>query len=131
MNDKQRKLSAKQKMALEMLTCGEGYTYKQIAEKVEVNPKTLWAWRNEPEFVIFQEELARLNDIRWQAAEDAAREAAIKLCKDGNQKMVEFVLKNVGYNPTNKVEADINQDIVISIGWDNEQEEIDNGNNEN
>lgn len=130
MNDKQ-KLTAKQKRALEMLTCGEGYTYKQIAQEIGVNPHTLWDWRNEPAFTHFQQELERLNNIRWQAAEDAAREAAIKLCKDGNQKMVEFVLKNVGYNPTNKVEADINQDIVISIGWDNEQEEIDNGNNEN
>ena len=118
-----RKITTKQRMALEMLTCGEGYTYKEIAEQVGINPKTLWEWRNCPEYVMFQEELKRLNDIRWQAAEDAAREAAIKLCKDGNQKMVEFVLKNAGYNPTNKVEADINQDIVISIGYEEAENE--------
>lgn len=118
MNDKKKKLTTKQQLALEMLTSGKGYTYRQIAEKVEVNPKTLWEWRNSPEYVTFQEELNRLNEIRWQAAEDAAREAAIQLCKDGNQKMVEFVLKNAGYNPTQKVEADVNQDVVISIGWD-------------
>lgn len=123
MNDKQKKLTVKQRMALELLTCGEGLTFKEIAERVEVNPKTLWEWRNRPEYVMFQEELARLNDIRWQAAEDAARQAAIKLCKDGNQKMVEFVLKNAGYNPTQKIDADINQDIVISIGWDEKEEE--------
>jgi hypothetical protein len=111
-----KNLTKKQKLALELLTSGEGLTYKQIAEMVDVNPKTLWSWRNEPEFVMFQEELTRLNNIRWQAAEDAAREAAIKLCKEGNQKMVEFVLKNVGYNPTNKVEADISTDIIINIG---------------
>ncbi len=29
--------------------------------------------------------------------------------------MVEFVLKNEGYNPTQKVEADINTDINITI----------------
>lgn len=122
MNDRKKKLTSKQRLALEMLTSGKGYTYKQIAEEVQVNPKTLWEWRNSPEYVMFQEELSRLNEIRWQAAEDAAREAAIQLCKDGNQKMVEFVLKNAGYNPTNKVEADINQDIVISIGFDEEEQ---------
>ena len=118
MEEKQKKLTAKQRTALEMLTCGKGYTYKEIAEQVGVNPKTLWEWRNRPEYVMFQDELQRLNDIRWQAAEDAARQAAIDLCKEKNQKMVEFVLKNAGYNPTQKVEADINQDIVISIGWE-------------
>lgn len=108
-------LNKKQKLALELLTSGEGLTLKEIAERVNVNPKTLWDWRNIPEYTHFQEELARLNDIRWQAAEDAAREAAIKLCKEGNQKMVQFVLQNIGYNPTQKVEADLHTDIVINI----------------
>lgn len=121
MNDKQKKLTTKQRLALEMLTCGKGYTFKEIAEKVEVNPKTLWEWRNRPEYVTFQEELNRLNEERWQAAEDAARQAAIELCKDKNQKMVEFVLKNLGYNPTNKIEAEVSQDVVITLGWDNEE----------
>lgn len=123
MNDKQKKLTNKQRLALEMLTCGKGYTFKEIAEQVEIDVKQLWRWRNDPDFSHFQAELQRLNDIRWQAAEDAARQAAIELCKEKNQKMVEFVLKNIGYNPTQKVEADINQDIVITLGWDNEETE--------
>lgn len=108
-------LTTKQKTALEMLTSGLGYDYKYIAETIGVNVKTLWSWRNAPENVMFQEELKRLNDIRWQAAEDAAREGAISLCREGNQKMIEFVLKNCGYNPTNKVEADVTLDTVIEI----------------
>jgi uncharacterized protein YjcR len=108
-------LNKKQKLALELLTSGRGMSYKEIAEAVGVNPKTLWSWRNAPEFVTFQEELDKLNNERWQAAEDAARAAAIKLCKEGNQKMVQFVLQNAGYNPTQKVEADLHTDIVINI----------------
>lgn len=115
MAEKQKKLNPKQKKALELLTCGLGMTFKEIAEQVGVNPKTLWDWRNLPEYTHFQDELKRLNDIRWQAAEDAAREGAISLCREGNQKMIEFVLKNVGYNPTNKIEADVHTDIIINI----------------
>ena len=109
-------LNKKQRIAIEMLTSGEGYTLKQIAEAANINPKTLWNWRNSPEFTEFQEELKRINEERWQAAEDAARAAAIRLCKEGNQKMVQFVLQNVGYNPSQKVEAELHNDIVIEIG---------------
>lgn len=108
-------LNKKQKIAIEMLTSGEGYSLKEVAEAANVNPKTLYNWRNCPEYAEFQEELKRINDERWQAAEDAARAAAIRLCKEGNQKMVQFVLTNCGYNPTQKLEADLHTDIVINI----------------
>lgn len=108
-------LNTKQKKALELLTCGEAYKLKEIAEEVNINEKTLWRWRNEPEFAEFQAELKRINNERWEAAVDAARQGAIKLCKDGNQKMIEFVLKNEGYNPTQKMEADVNGNMEINI----------------
>ena len=108
-------LNKKQRMALELLTSGKGMSFKEIAEEIGVSAKTLWNWRNGNDFTEFQAELKRLNDIRWQAAEDAAREAAIRLCKEGNQKMVQFVLQNVGYNPTQKIDADLHNDIVINI----------------
>jgi transcriptional regulator with XRE-family HTH domain len=108
-------LNKKQRIALELLTSGEGLSYKEIAERADVSPKTLWNWRNGNDFTEFQEELKKLNDERWQAAVDAARASAIKLCKEGNQKMIEFVLKNEGYNPTQHIEADIQTDINITI----------------
>lgn len=113
-----RNLTSKQKMALELLTCGKGLTYKEIAEQVNVNPKTLWEWRNSPDYVTFQQALQKLEDERWLTIVDVAKKSAYKLCEDGNQKMVEFVLKNEGYNPTQKVEADLKTDIVINIGED-------------
>lgn len=112
---KQKTLTAKQKLALELLTCGEGLSYKEIAERVGINPKTLWDWRNEPGFTHFQQALKKLNDERWLATVDAARAAALRLVNNDNQKMVEFVLKNEGYNPAQKVEADVNTDINITI----------------
>ena len=112
---KQKRLTAKQQLALELLTNGKGMGYKEIAEAVGVHPHTLWDWRNEPSFTHFQEELDRLNEQRWLATIDAARAAAKRLVDNDNQKMVEFVLKNAGYNPTNKIEADVTTDIVINI----------------
>ena len=108
-------LNKKQKMALELLTSGEGMSYKEIAEAVGVSAKTLWNWRNGNDFTEFQQELQRINDERWKAAEDAARAAAIRLCKEGNQKMVQFVLQNAGYNPTTKIDADLHTDVIINI----------------
>lgn len=112
---KRKELTDKQKLALELLTCGRGMKYKDIAEEVGVNPKTLWDWRNEPEFTLFQEELNRINEQRWLATIDIARESAAKLCAEGKSDMVKFVLQNAGYNPTQKIEAEVNTDINITI----------------
>lgn len=110
-----KRLTEKQQKALELLTCGLGMRYKDIAEQVGVNPKTLWDWRNLPEYTHFQEALDKINNERWLATVDCAREGAASLCREGNAKMIEFVLKNAGYNPTQKVEADISTDINITI----------------
>ena len=108
-------LTKKQQLAIELLTSGAGMSYKHVAEEVGVNLKTLWRWRNEPEFAHFQAEIQRINDARWDATVDAAREAAVKLCKEGKSDFVKFVLQNAGYNPTQKIEAEVNTDIVINI----------------
>ena len=110
-----KKLNEKQRLAIELLTSGKGMSYKEIAAEVGIDVKQLWRWRNEPAFSHFQEELQRVNDARWEATVDAAREAAVKLCKEGKSDFVKFVLQNVGYNPTQKIEAEVNTDIVINI----------------
>lgn len=111
-----KKLSDKQIKALELLTCGKGLTYTAIAQEVGVSRTTLWEWLNGEHFLTFQAELQRINDERWKSLVDAARASALRLVEKDNQKMVEFVLKNEGYNPTQKVEADLNTDINITIG---------------
>lgn len=110
-----KRLNDKQQQALELLTSGKGMTYTQVADAVGVNRKTLYRWLNEPQFASFQQELEQVNEERWRATVDAARAAAMRLVESNNQKMVEFVLKNEGYNPTQKVEADLHTDINITI----------------
>ena len=51
---------------------------------------------------------------------DVASKGTVALCKNGNQRMIEFVLKNEGYNPTQKIEGDIKNSITINIGEDEE-----------
>lgn len=112
-------LNTKQKKAIVLLTSGEGYTYEQIAKLVGISAKQLRMWRNNKEhFSEFQEELERINHERWQAAEDAARQATIDLCKEKNVQMVKFVMENAGYVPVQKqkIEAEVNSDINITIG---------------
>ena len=106
-------LTPKQKKALELLTCGLGMSYKEISAQLNITPKTLWSWRNRD--TEFQEQFNKLNEERWLAAIDAAREGVISLCRDGNQKMIEFVLKNEGYNPTQKIEQTAPTEIKIKI----------------
>ena len=112
----EKELTDKQLKALELLTCGKGLTYKAIAEEVGVNPKTLWDWRHEPAFTHFQQELKRIEDERWLAIVDAAKASAMRLVDADNPKMTEFVLKNAGYNPTTKIDAEVSQEVVINIG---------------
>ena len=114
MANKENNLTAKQRQAVNLLI-NSNKTYTQICEEVNINMKTLWRWRHEPEFAHFQREYERLKDEQWLATVEAARRSALQLCADGNQKMVEFVLKNDGLNPTQKVEAEISTDIVINL----------------
>ena len=100
-------LTAKQRQAVNLLI-NANMTYTQVCEEVGINMKTLWRWRNEPEFAHFQDEYQRLRDEQWLATVETARRSALKLCADGNQRMVEFILKNDGLNPTQKVDADVN-----------------------
>ena len=123
MEERKKKLTAKQQKALELLTSGKGMTYTAIAEEVGVNRKTLYRWTHEPQFASFQECWKELNDEKWLVTVEAAREAALNLCLEGKTDMVKFVLQNAGYNPTQKIEADVHTDIVINITGDDSEEE--------
>lgn len=110
-----KKLTEKQRMALELMTSGLGMRYKDIAAAVGVSERQFQRWRTESDFDYFQAELQRINDERWACLADAARASAMRLIMSDNEKMTEFVLKNEGYNPTQKVEAEVKTDIVINI----------------
>ena len=115
-------ISKKQRQALEMMTGSKHYKFVEIAEAVGVSATQIWNWRTQPQFKDFQDALKKLNDLKWESTVEAAREAALELCKEKNQRMVEFVLKNEGYNPTQHIDADVNTEINIVIGDENDED---------
>lgn len=117
-----KELTDKQMKAIELLTCGDGLTYKEICEQVGIDRHTLWDWRNEPQFTTFQEELKRINDDRWEATVDAARKSAFALVMDCNPSMVKFILQNAGYNPATKIDADMDMNVAIEIDYGDSDE---------
>lgn len=125
MSNKPKKLTDKQQMALELLTSGKGMKYKDICEAVGIDQATLYRWRTSQDFAHFQAAFQKLNDERWLATVDAAREGAFKLCADGNQKMIEFVLRYEGFNPTQKVDADVNMTAQVVFVDDLDEEDED------
>lgn len=122
MAKKEKQLTEKQRMALELMTSGLGMKYKDIADACGIGVRTLYSWRNDAEFSHFQAELKAINDARWMAVVDAARESALRLAQGDNAHFVEFVLKNEGYNPSTKVEAEVSTDVVVNIYGDDEAE---------
>ena len=120
-----KKLTEKQRMAIELMTSGLGMKYKDIAEAVGVSERQLCRWRTESDFDYFQAELKAKNDERWAMLADAARASAMRLIMADNQKMTEFVLKNEGYNPTQKVDADVNVEAQVVFVDDLDEEDED------
>lgn len=117
-----KRLTEKQQMALDLMTSGLGMKYKDIAAAVGVSERQLCRWRTDSDFDYFQAALKERNDARWAAVVDAARESALRLALGDNAHFVEFVLKNEGYNPSTKVEAEVSADVVVNIYGDDEAE---------
>jgi uncharacterized protein YjcR len=113
-----KKLTEKQKMALELMTSGLGMKYKDIAVAVGVSERQFQRWRTESDFDYFQAELEARNRERFAMLADAARASAMRLLLADNEKMTEFILRNDGMNPSQKVEAEVKTDIIINLDDD-------------
>lgn len=117
---KRKTLSPKQRAALELMVSGKGYTDTKIAELVGVNRRSIYEWKTYESHKLFQDELKRLEDERFSALIDAAKESAMDLLKERNPKITEFILKNAGYNPAISMDVDLTADINITIDEDDD-----------
>ena len=113
-------LNAKRIELLEAMLAYPAMSDVGLAEILHLNNKTVGKWRKEPEF---QEELKRRLQEQWKDAEKLAQKRMIELADSGNFNANKYILDSLGYAPAQRIEADINQDIVISIGYEEAENE--------
>ena len=111
-------LNNKQLKAIELLVYQPYMTQNMIAQEVGVHRDTIRRWREEtPEF---KAELKKAIQNRWEAAESLAVNGMINLASEGNFQAMKYMLDNLGYKPVDKVEANVKNDVVIRIGYDDD-----------
>ena len=104
--------NAKQYELLEAMLSHPMMSDVKLAELLHLNNKTVGKWRKEPEF---QKEMKERLAQQWKDAESLAQRKMIELAAEGNFNANKYILDSLGYAPTTKIEADINQDIIINI----------------
>lgn len=106
-------LKARQLKCIEAMIAYPSATYEELAQIVGCNRNTITAWKRNEEFMAAYND--RLRET-WKDAEGIAVRTMIELAKDGDFKASKYILDSQGYAPAQKIEADVNTDIVIEIG---------------
>ena len=105
-------LTAKRIELLEAMLAHPNLSDVKLGVLLNLNNKTVGKWRKEEEF---QAELKRRLAEQWKDAERLAQKKMIELADSGNFQANKYILDSLGYAPAQKIEADINSDIVINI----------------
>lgn len=105
-------LKLRQLQLIEALMANPMVPDTELAKQIGINRNTVREWKKKPEF---QEELNKRLKEKWEDSERMAMETMQTLAREGDFKASKYILDSLGYAPTQKIEADISTDIVISI----------------
>lgn len=105
-------LNAKQKALAELMVSNLKLTNVEYAKEIGIDPKTLYKWKKMDEF---QDYMHQCCIEKFKSLEDLAIEKLRENIEKRNQKAIEYALDYLGYKATQKVEADVNTDIVINV----------------
>lgn len=105
-------LSNKQKAAAELMVAEPELHYTEVAEQLEINPLTLYRWRQREDF---KEYMHNLCMERFKELEKIAVQKLYENVMNNNQKAIEYTLDYIGYKATNKIEADVTGNTSINI----------------
>lgn len=105
-------LKPKQRALAELMVSNPGFTNLQYAEEAGIDVKTVYKWKKEQEFQDYVHELCI---ERFRSLEDLAIAKLQENIEKNHQKAIEYALDYLGYKATQKVEAEVNTDINITI----------------
>ena len=111
-------LTAKRLELLEAMLSNPAMSDVKLGELLNLNNKTVGKWRKEPEF---QEELKKRLSQQWKDAERLAQKKMIELANDGCFQANKYILDSLGYAPAQRIEADVHNEIIITIGDDEDE----------
>lgn len=106
-------LKPKQIKLAELMVLEPDLTNEQYAEKINVNPSTIYAWKKNKDFQDYLHECCK---EEFKSFEKVAIRKLKENCMKGNQKAIEYLLNYIGYQGVQKVEADLNASIEIDYG---------------
>lgn len=84
----------------------------ELAARLGINRNTVREWKRKPEF---QDELKMRLAEQWRDSERMAVDTMQSLAREGDFKAAKYILDSLGYAPAQKIEADINTDIIVNI----------------
>lgn len=105
-------LTKRQKNLIEYMLAHPEKPETVCARECEVPNSTYFDWKKKGEFT---EELDRRLKEQWKDAERLAVDKMIAMSKDGCFQATKYILDNLGYKPTERIEASISTDINITI----------------
>ena len=105
-------LKARQLQLIEELMANPMITDVECGKRIGVNRNTIREWKKSEEF---QEELRARIRAKWEDSERLAVETMQNLASEGNFQATKYILDNLGYAATQKIEANLSTDIVINI----------------
>lgn len=117
-------LSPKQAECLKLMLLNPKIKGRELSERLKVSEKTISNWKNHN--ADFQAEYKSLVDSKLQYAAAQALEKQITLLGSKNDMVAHLAAKDLldrtGFNPTQKIEADIDMELNISVDYGGDAE---------
>lgn len=115
-------LKPKQVKCLELMIDNPKMKMKDIAEELNVTPKTISMWKREEEFRTEYDTSFRL---KLQYASAKAFNTQIKLLDSPNEMVAYLSAKDImdraGFNPVEKVQQEVDMDLNITVDYGDEE----------